>query len=178
MYIRLLILLASIANVRLLADAVTFTTSEGNGMVSYLFTLTNTGVTGGTVFDLFLHLPTGIGNIDTAVIGTPVGWGDASGGLLFFGPDVDPSTSFIEWASDFSGAHDVAIGDALSGFSFVATQPVGMPITFALNGSTEFFTAQEVTTTIPEPGPLIPLVALVAALGFRLRFKPAAKRRR
>ena len=172
MYITgLLVLLVSITPGLLRADAVTFTTLEANGKFSYQFTLSNTGATGGTLFDLFLHLPTGISNIDTTTIGTPAGWGDAMGGLLFFGPDVDPSTSFVEWAADFSGLHDVAIGSSISGFSFAATQPVGIPITFALNGSTEFVTAQEVTA-IPEPATLIPLLALLGAIGFRAGFKP------
>jgi hypothetical protein len=162
----LLILLVSITPGLLRADAVTFTTLEANGTFSYQFTLSNTGATGGTLFDLFLHLPTGVSNIDTTTIGTPAGWGDAMGGLLFFGPDVNPSTSFIEWAADFSGLQDVAIGSSLSGFSFAATQPVGKPIMFALNGSTEFVTAQEVTA-IPEPSMFVPLLIFVTVIGFR-----------
>jgi hypothetical protein len=75
----------------LMADQLnyTVTTGIGAGRTLYQFTLTNTGDTGGTPFDLFLALPTDISNINTATIGTPAGCGDPSGGLLFFGPDVD-----------------------------------------------------------------------------------------
>jgi hypothetical protein len=172
MYMRLLVLIVTLTTSSLWADSLTYTTSEVGGKTSYQFTLTNTGTTGGTLFDLFLHLPTDIGNIDTGTIGTPVGWGDPAGGLLFFGPDVSPSTSFIEWTSDFSGLYDVGIGSSLSGYSFTATDIVG-PITFALNGSTEFAPAQGVTP-VPEPAMLIPLLASLVAISILLRFKSAA----
>jgi hypothetical protein len=152
---QLLVLAAALGSIGLLkADVVTYTVTPVSGQFRYDLTLTNTGDTGGTLFDLFLSLPTDIGNIDTATIGTPVGWGDPPGGLLFFGPDAVPSTSFIEWASDFSGTFDVGIGNSLSGFSFNSSVSIGQPITFALNGSTNFATAREVTETTPEPATL------------------------
>src|ERR1041384_3057634 len=117
------------------AGVLTYAVTPTGGQFLYQFTLTNTGTTGGTLFDLFLSLSTDISNIDTATIGTPVGWGDPTGGLLFFGPDVSPSTSFIEWA-DGGPTFDLDIGNSLSGFSFSALQAVTAPITFALNGST------------------------------------------
>jgi hypothetical protein len=168
MYTRILILMATVATGILRADTVTYTISQTNGEFSYRFTLTNTGTTGGTLFDLFLSLPTDITNIATATIGTPVGWGDATGGLLFFGPDVSPLTSFIEWAADFSGIYDVGIGNSLSGFSFTSTQQVDIPITFAVNGFTDFAPAQEVTTT-PEPDMRMLLLLVIVAAGFRIR---------
>ena len=115
-----------------------------------------------------------ISNINTATIGTPVGWGDPTGGLLFFGPDANPSTSFIEWTADFSGAHDVAIGSILAGFSFTTLQPINGPIPFALNDSTNFDTA--VQAAAPEPGTFILLFSVAAALGFRPRFAAARAR--
>jgi hypothetical protein len=151
------------------ANDLTYTITPTGGQFSYQFTLTNTGTTGGTLFDLFLSLATDISNIDTAAIGTPVGWGDPTGGVLFFGPDVSPSTSFIEWGADFSGLYDVAISSSLSGFSFTATQPVDVPITFALNGTTDFAPAQEVSGA-PEPTTFILLLPLLAAMGWRFRF--------
>src|ERR1019366_2233382 len=148
----ILILAAALGSIGpLSADVLTYTITPNGGQFVYKLTLTNTGYTGGTLFDLFLSLPTDIVNIDTTTIGTPVGWGDPTGGLLFFGPDVAPSTSFIEWAADFSGLYDVGIGSSLSGFSFTATQPVGVPITFALNGFTEFATAE---ASVPEASSL------------------------
>src|ERR1035438_7550100 len=60
------------------AGLLTYTITPGSGQFVYDFTLTNTGDTGGTLFDLFLALPTDIANIDTGTIGTPVGWGDRS----------------------------------------------------------------------------------------------------
>jgi hypothetical protein len=172
---RIVILLATITASLLRADIVTYTVSRTGGEFLYQFILTNTGATSATLFDLFLSLPTDIANIDTATIGTPVGWGDATGGLLFFGPDVSPSTSFVEWAADFSGRFDVGLGNSLSGFSFLAMQPVGTPITFALNGSTHFAPAQEVTA-IPEPATFSPLLASIVAVGFRIHFRSVQRR--
>lgn len=148
------------------ADSVTYTVTPNAGQFDYAFTLTNTGDTGGTVFDLFLSIPTDIANINTSGIGAPVGWGDPTGGVLFFGPDVNPSTSFIEWA-DGGPAFDLGIGDSLSGFSFSASQAAA-PITFALNGSTNFDTAQQ-TSTVPEPNTISMLLVICFALWF-LRF--------
>src|ERR1039458_10020038 len=130
----LLVTLFSVGS--LSAGVLTYTITPTGGQSLYQFTLTNTGATGGTLFDVFLSLPTDIANIDTTTIGTPVGWSDPNGGLLFFGPDAAPSTSFIEWAADFSGAYDLGIGNSLGGFSFRSSVDVGQPITFALNGST------------------------------------------
>jgi hypothetical protein len=166
-----LVLLAGLPCGLLKADDLTYslTTGIGAGQSLYQFTLSNTGDTGGTDFDLFLALPTDLDNINTATIGTPVGWGDPAGGLLFFGPNVNPSTSFIEWTADFSGAHDLAIGRALTGFSFTTLQPINGPITFALNGSTTFETAVQ-PSSVPEPATLILLLTVVAGLGVRERF--------
>ena len=111
----LLVTLFSVGS--LSAGVLTYTVTPNSGQFVYDFTLTNTGDTGGTLFDLFLSLPTDITNIDTTTIGTPVGWGDPTGGLLFFGPDAAPSTSFIEWAADFSGTYDLGIGNSLGGYS-------------------------------------------------------------
>lgn len=132
------------------ADTVSYSVTPSGGLFSYNLTLMNTGTTGGTVFDLFLSVPLDISKIDTTTIGTPVGWGDSTGGLLFFGPDVNPSTSFIEWAADASGTYDVGIGSSLGWFSFVSSQKVGGSISFALNGSNTFDTAQELSS-VPEP---------------------------
>jgi hypothetical protein len=91
---------------------------------------------------------------------------------LFFGPDAAPSTSFIEWAADFSGTYDLGIGNSLGGFSFRSSVDVGRPITFALNGSTDFATAQEVTTT-PEPATFLLLIPALVAIAFRVRSRTA-----
>src|ERR1035437_2391799 len=104
------------------ADVLTYTITPSGGQFVYDFTLSNTGDTGGTLFDVFLSLQTDIANIDTTTIGTPIGWGDPSGGLLFFGPDVSPSTSFIQWSADFSGLYDVGIGNSLGGFSLLSSE--------------------------------------------------------
>ena len=176
MHMRILILLAAISTGLLRADSVTYTITPNSGQFFYSFTLSNTGATGGTLFDLFLSLPTDIANINTTTIGTPVGWGDPTGGLLFFGPDVAPSTSFIEWASDFSGLYDVGTGNSLSGFSFTSSLDVGQPITFALNGSTDFAPAQEVTAATPEPGTVLLLLPVLVAVGFGIRFRSASIR--
>src|SRR5450759_1427102 len=157
------------------AGVLTYTITPNGGQSLYQFTLTNTGSTGGTLFDLFLSLPTDITNIDTTTIGTPVGWGDLSGGLLFFGPDGAPSTSFIEWAADSSGTYDIGIGDSLSGFSFTTTQAIGQPITYALNGSTDFSTAQEVSS-VPEPATFVLLLSVIVALGTRRVFRWVGQR--
>ena len=154
------------------AGLLTYTITPGSGQLVYDFTLTNTGDTGGTLFDLFLSLPTDIANIDTATIGTPVGWGDPTGGLLFFGPDVAPATSFIEWAADFSGLYDVGIGNSLGGFSFRSSVDVGRPITFALNGSTDFAAAQEVSGT-PEPATFVLVLPVILVIGLRKRSRTA-----
>jgi hypothetical protein len=169
----ILVLLAGLPCGLLKADRLdyTVTTGVGAGQALYQFTLSNSGTTGGALFDLFLALPTDVGNINTATIGTPVGWGDAAGGLLFFGPDVSPSTSFIEWTADFSGARDVAIGSTLTGFSFTALQRIDGPITFALNDSTTFTTAVQ-ETGVPEPATFVMLLS-AAALGVCYRFTAA-----
>lgn len=172
----ILVLLAGLTGGLLRADNLNYTveTEVGAGQTRYQFTLTNTGDTGGTLFDLFVELPVEIANINTASIGAPAGWGDPAGGLLFFGPDANPSTSFIEWTADFSGAHDVAAGSTLAGFSFTTLQPIDGPILFALNDSTSFATA--VQGTVPEPGTFILLLSVVAALGVRHRFAAARSR--
>lgn len=157
------------------ADSLTYTVTPNAGELSYNFTLINTGDTGGTLFDLFLSLPTDISNIDTKTIGTPVGWGDPTGGLLFFGPDVASGTSFIEWASDFSGNYDVGIGSSVSGFfSFNSSVDVGQLITFALNGSTDFATAQQQVSAVPEPTTSALLLTVVLACLLR----PTRERKR
>ncbi len=163
MKISIVVLLIILGAGVLWGDAVTYTVNSNGSLFQYDFTLTNTGATGGSLFDLFLLLPTDISNINTATIGTPVGWGDASGGLLFFGPDAAPGTSFIEWSADFSGAFDVAIGSSLSGYSFRSTRQLGV-IEFALNGASTFDIAREV----PEPGTLALFGILLAAVAFRL----------
>ena len=154
-----LILLAGLPCGLLRADTLNYTVTSGvgAGQALYQFTLSNSGTTGGPVFDLFLALPTDLANINTATIGTPIGWGDPAGGLLFFGPDVSPSTSFIEWTADFSGAHDVSIGGTLAGFSFTALQRINGPITFALNDSPTFATAAQATGA-PEPATFVLLL--------------------
>jgi hypothetical protein len=157
----LLVTLGSICPVN--AGVLTYTITPTGGQSLYQFTLTNTGDTGGTLFDLFLSLPTDITNIDTTTIGTPVGWGDPTGGLLFFGPDASPSTSFIQWSADFSGLYDVGIGNSLGGFSFLASERIGQPVTFALNGTTDFATAQEVSS-VPEPATFLLLLPVIAGL--------------
>ena len=166
----LLVTLFSVGS--LSAGVLTYTITPTGGQSLYQFTLTNTGATGGTLFDVFLSLPTDIANIDTTTIGTPVGWGDPTGGLLFFGPDAAPSTSFIEWAADFSGTYDLGIGNSLGGFSFRSSVDVGQPITFALNGSTDFAAAQEVSGT-PEPATFVLMLPVILAIGLRTRSRTA-----
>jgi hypothetical protein len=121
---------------------------------------------------LFLSIPTDIANIDTTIIGTPVGWGDPAGGLLFFGPDVNPSTSFIEWSANAGGLVDVQIGSSLDGFSFMASQASVGPITFALDGSNTLGTAQEVTAT-PEPASFGLMLFMFAILFIKKTERPA-----
>jgi hypothetical protein len=150
------------------ADNLTYTATVGAGgpgQTLYQFTLTNSGDTGGTLFDLFIALPTPLANINTAAIGTPAGWGDSSGGLLFFGPNNSPSTSFVEWIADFNGARDVPIGSSLSGFSFTTFQPITGLITFSLNDSTAFGTAVQAGQPAPEPGTSVMLVSAACAFG-------------
>ena len=147
------------------ADTLKYTvTLAGAGEDFYQFTLSNTGGTGSTLSDLFLGLPVDISDVLTATIGTPAGWGNPNGGLLFFGPDGRPSTSFIEWTADFSGVDNVQIGIALTGFSFRTLQPINGPITFALNSSTSFDTAVPLAS-VPEPSPFV-LLLFAAVLGF------------
>jgi len=68
----------------------TVTTGVGAGQQFYQLTLTNSCTTGGTLLDLFVSLPIDISDINTATISSPPGWGDGTGGLLFFGPDANP----------------------------------------------------------------------------------------
>src|SRR4051794_17330317 len=173
----ILVLLAGLPCGLLKADTLGYTVTPGvgAGQFFYQFTLANSGATGGPLFDLFLALPTDLANINTATIGVPAGWGDLAGGLLFFGPNVSPSTSFIEWTADFSGAHDVAIGGTLAGFSFTTLQRVNGPITFALNDSTTFATAVQATGA-PDPATFVMLLLAAAALCTRHQFKLARAR--
>jgi hypothetical protein len=98
-------------------------------------------------------------------------WGDPTGGLLFFGPDLSPFTSFIQWSDDFSGLYDLGIGSSLGGFSFLSSQRIDQPITFALNGTTDFATAQDVSG-VPEPASFLLLLPVIAGLiVFRIRSK-------
>src|SRR6266542_1765307 len=175
MNMRLLILLATMGTGLLRADALTYTVTPSAGQFVYQFTLMNTGNTGGTLFDLFLSLPTAYTNIDAATIGVPVGWGDANGGFVASNFDTSPTTSFIQWDADFSGLYDVGSGSSLSVFSFVSSVDVGQPITFALNLTTDFATAQEVSS-VPEPATWVLLVPFLVAVGLRVRFRPAPSR--
>jgi hypothetical protein len=125
--------------------------------------------TGGSLFDFFIRLPVQLGDIDTTAIDAPPGWGDSAGGQVFSGSDTSPATSFIEWAADFSGRFDLAIGDSLSGFSFASRQAVPPPIPFALDGSTAFQTAVQVPTEVPEPGMFAPLAMAVIFLRWSRR---------
>lgn len=134
------------------ADTLTYTVTPVGGQYQYQFALSNTGATGGSLFDLFLAIPLDIASVDTGEIGTPAGWGDANGGLLFFGPDANPATSFIQWSADFSGVFDLPIGSSLSGYAFTATDRTTSQILFAVNGSLDVVPAEESTSAIPEPG--------------------------
>lgn len=155
------------------ADSLTYTTTpNGSGLFSYQFNLSNSGTTGGALYDLFLAVPLDIGFIDTGSIVTPIGWGDATGGLLFFGPDVNPSTSFVQWAADFSSLHDLNIGSSLTGFSFATSQQITGQITFAVNGSTSFENATQVSS-VPEPGTFAPILLVLAFLTIRFGFVPS-----
>jgi hypothetical protein len=151
------------------ADSVTYIVTPEAGEYAYAFVLTNTGATGGTLFDLFLSIPLDVTDIDTSTIGTPVGWGDPTGGLLFYGPNVSPSASFIEWADDSSGLYDVGIHDSLSAFSFASSQQVAGPIGFALNGSITVDVATPISS-VPEPS------RLASYLTFLLIFRRIAAR--
>lgn len=162
-----IVLVATVGTGVLRADYVTYTVTPNSGQFLYQLTLGNTGATGGTLFDLFLSPPTDISNTDTATIGEPVGWGDSTGGLLFFGPDATPGTSFIEWAADFSGSYDAGIGSSLSGFSHNSSVNIGQPIRFALNGSTSFSTAQEISS-VPEPSSGTLFSVSLVLLGFHI----------
>ena len=120
------------------------------------------GKPGGTLFDLFLSVPLDIIVIDATAIGTPVGWGDPTGGLLFFGPDASPGTSFIEWADDAGGTYDLGMSKALSGFSFRSSVEIASPVRFALNGGTAFDVAVQVSS-VPEPPALTLLGGVLGA---------------
>jgi hypothetical protein len=141
------------------ADSVVYTVAQVASGFQYCFETTNTGDTGGTLFDLFLSIPTEISNIQTATIGTPEGWGDPTGGFLFFGPDT-PTTSFIEWASDASGLYDVQIGSSLAGFTLLSSQNLNQ-ILFSLNGLNTFAVAQQ---TVPEPSVAFPFIIALLAI--------------
>ena len=154
------------------ADSLILTVTPNAGNFLYQFTLTNTGTTGGALYDLFLALPTDIASIDTATIGTPVGWGDPTGGLVISGPDVSPSTSFVDWSADFSMLYDVAIGDSLSGFSFNSAQRIDGPILYDVNSLGTFETAQEVSG-VPEPGTLVLLLPALVGIGVRMLYRRA-----
>jgi len=150
-------------------DSVTYTVTPNGVQFDYAFTLTNTGDTGGPVFDLFLSVLTDISNIDTSDLGTPIGWGDPAGGLVFYGPDVNPGTSFIEWSADGSGLYDLALGNLLSGFTFTSAQDFTNPILFATNGSSNFETAQQISSS-PEPAASRMLLLFLVIMGLlRLR---------
>jgi hypothetical protein len=173
----LLVLIAALAVGSACADSLTYTVTPSGSDFLYDFTLSNTGDTGGTLFDLFLSIPDDISTIDTTTIGTPVGWGDPTGGLLFFGPNADPSTSFIEWADDISGLYDIQIGDSLGGFSFTSSEEITGPLTFALNGSTTFASA-ELVSSVPEPSLSVVWLLCAAYFGIRLGTDFARRARR
>src|ERR1700693_5011878 len=175
---RLLIsLLAAVGFVAAKADTVTYTVTPEGGEFSYSFLLMNTGDTGETLFDLFLSIPLDISAIDTSTIGTPVGWGDPTGGLLFFGPNVSAPTSFIEWSADASGFYDLGIGGALSGFSFITFENVESPLMFALNGSVDFSLA-ETASNVPEPSSMACLLVWLGSLGVWSLVKRKSKSKR
>ena len=132
----------------LFADVVGYTVTPVGGQFEYVFTLTNEGTTGGPLWDLFLSVPINIGDIDTGNIGTPVGWGDATGGLLFYGADVLPSTSFIDWAADGSGLYDLPVGSSMDGFTFTSSHAIDGPIQYSLNGQQQFQTANPEPATV------------------------------
>lgn len=158
----LLLIMLAVSTTLLNADTLQYTvTTEGTGFL-YSFTLTNTGDTGGMVFDLFISIPEDLGSIDTTSIGTPVGWGDPTGGLVFFGPTT-PGSSFIEWADDASGLYDIGINGSLQGFSFVSNELVPSAIMFALNG-TAIFNGAEQVSAIPEPSSLSLSITVIAIL--------------
>ena len=158
-----LILMCLASGELLSGDSLSYTVTPGGGLFSYNFTLHNTGASGGTLFDLFLSVATDISTIDASTIGTPIGWGDPAGGLVFDGPDVNPGTSFIEWSADGSGLYDLAISDFLSGFTFTSSQEPSAPVQFALNGSSTFDTAQQISSSTPENTKL-PMIVVVVGL--------------
>ena len=67
------------------------------------------------------------------------------------------------------------MGSSLSGFSLTATRPVDVPIAFALNGSTELATAQEVSG-MTEPATFVLLAPVVVAIGLGCPFRTGQRR--
>jgi len=87
-----LILLAGLPCGLLRADTLSYTVTSGvgAGQALYQFTFSNSGTTGGPVFDLFLALPTDLANINTAAIGAPVGWGGSCRRPVVFRARCEP----------------------------------------------------------------------------------------
>jgi hypothetical protein len=72
--------------------------------------------------------------------------------------------------------HDLAIGNALSGFSFVALQPFSGRIQFALNDSTTFATAVQGAPAVPGPGTFVLLASTAVAIGVRRRLDTRSRK--
>jgi hypothetical protein len=146
------------------AASLTYTATPGYGEYHHTLNLSNPTPAYGSLFDLFVVLPIDVSLIDTTSIGAPAGWGDGAGGLLFYGPDVTPNSTFVEWSADFSGVYDIPEGGSLTGFSFTAFQEITSPIQYALNGSNTFETANNV---VPEPGSFLLLASVVLLLSVK-----------
>lgn len=155
------------------ADPVTYTETSLPGGFFYQFTLTNNGIVPGPWYQLLISIPADISMLDTSSITAPVGWGDSTGGAVFYGPDLFFGGAYLAWQADSSTLYDLGENGTLTGFDFATSTKLDGLIFYDLNGLGPLGIATKNTTSqppsaVPEPStaallimPILGLIALV-----------------
>lgn len=129
--------------------------------IKYNFTLTNDLPSMEDIFELYVEIPTDLGNI--VLYYSPMGWGDGFGGTdPLSGSGTLPNSAFIEWYAE-SGSELVS-GNSLSGFSFVNTSEIYGDVYYSVNQTDDYSGTLSIPAPVPEPLSLILLGSSLLAV--------------